>query len=69
VTRRALITGGSRGIGFAIASRLAVEGWDLLLSARGKPKLDEAVSALSGSRTSSGASVSGVQADLKDPPT
>ena len=48
MTRRsALITGGSAGIGLAVASALAEDGWDLTIAARDQAKLDDAVAALS----------------------
>jgi len=40
--RRALITGGSRGIGLGIATQLAAEGVNLVLAARDAHKLNEA---------------------------
>ena len=42
----ALITGGSSGLGFAIARRLLEKGYTPILIARGKEKLDAAVDAL-----------------------
>lgn len=53
----ALITGGSSGIGFAIASRFAKEGYKTLITGRNKEKLDLAVSEL-------GDNVEGLQFDM-----
>jgi short-subunit dehydrogenase len=39
--RRALITGGSKGIGLAIAKALAAEGCDLHLAARTQSELEK----------------------------
>ena len=45
--RSALITGGSTGIGRAIAAALVQDGWDLTIAARDPAKLTDAVAALS----------------------
>ncbi|MGA1827488.1 SDR family NAD(P)-dependent oxidoreductase, partial [Microbacterium sp.] len=44
--RVALITGGSRGIGFAIARRLVAEGASVVITGRRQESLDAAVAAL-----------------------
>ncbi|MCR2793330.1 SDR family oxidoreductase [Microbacterium sp. zg.Y625] len=46
-----LITGASRGIGFAIAERLVAEGGSVVITGRGADALDEAVAALGGAAT------------------
>ncbi|HYB82089.1 MAG TPA: SDR family oxidoreductase [Mycobacterium sp.] len=46
--KTALITGASRGIGFAIAQRLIAEGARVCLTARNQESLDEAVAELGG---------------------
>ncbi|GIG59510.1 oxidoreductase [Longispora fulva] len=57
-----VITGGSRGLGFATAQALVADGAKVVLSSRGAGKLEEAVGAL-------GANAVGVPADLADPGT
>lgn len=58
--KRALVTGGSRGIGLSIATTLAREGVRVCLAARGQETLDEAVATL----RASGADAIGVSVDL-----
>ncbi|MBY6365240.1 SDR family NAD(P)-dependent oxidoreductase [Rhodococcoides corynebacterioides] len=48
MTRAALITGGSRGIGLAVARRLASQGWSVLLTGRRQDTLDEAANTVRG---------------------
>jgi NAD(P)-dependent dehydrogenase (short-subunit alcohol dehydrogenase family) len=49
LSRTALITGASRGLGLALARRLAHEGWTLIIDARGESDLEAARAELSGS--------------------
>lgn len=60
--RAALITGGSSGIGLAIARALAEEGYGVTISARGEERLDAAAEELS----AGGAEVETVAADALD---
>src|SRR4029450_4114156 len=60
-SRGAGITGGSRGIGKAIARALAAEGVDLALIARGKEQLDKTVAEIC---KTAGVRVLGVPADI-----
>ncbi|GAC57813.1 putative oxidoreductase [Gordonia hirsuta DSM 44140 = NBRC 16056] len=60
--KAALITGGSRGIGAAIAERFAQSGWDLTISARGLDALEETAARL----RSIGGRVEVVPADMTD---
>lgn len=59
--KTALVTGGSQGIGLAIARALAGEGARVLLSARTKVKLDQAVNTL---RSEFGDRIFGYTADV-----
>jgi NAD(P)-dependent dehydrogenase (short-subunit alcohol dehydrogenase family) len=59
--RSAIITGASKGIGFAIATRFSTDGADVAIVARGKEALDSAVAEIE--KTAKG-KVIGVQADV-----
>ena len=48
--RSAIVTGGSKGIGLAVATRFAASGADVAIFARGKEALDEAVAAIKNKR-------------------
>jgi NAD(P)-dependent dehydrogenase (short-subunit alcohol dehydrogenase family) len=62
--QRALVTGGSKGIGAAVATVLAQEHCDLHLAARNKPALDELATQL---RAEHGVEVTVHAVDLRDP--
>jgi 3-oxoacyl-[acyl-carrier protein] reductase len=59
--RAAIVTGGSKGIGFAVATRFAASGADVAMVARNGEPLREAVAAI---RKSTKARVIGVEADV-----
>src|SRR5579862_3944710 len=59
--RAAIVTGGSKGIGFAIAARFAASGADVAIVARAPEPLKEAVAAI---RKSTQTRVIGIQADV-----
>ena len=60
----ALITGASSGIGATYADRLARRGYDLILVARNRERLDALATRLA---DETGRSVSVIAADLNDP--
>jgi NAD(P)-dependent dehydrogenase (short-subunit alcohol dehydrogenase family) len=59
--RSAVVTGGSKGIGLAVATQFAASGADVAIVARGRPALDEAAMAI---RSSAQAHVVAIQADV-----
>lgn len=59
--KRALVTGGSKGIGLSIAQALAAEGADVLICARDAATVDKAKSTIAPAR---GAKIAGVAADV-----
>jgi 3-oxoacyl-[acyl-carrier protein] reductase len=62
--KKAIVTGGTRGIGRAISSLLAAEGCDVAICARHKEAVDETVAALTGT----GVKATGGAVDVADLP-
>lgn len=62
----ALITGGSRGLGFALAAALAARGWTLILDGRDHATLENARAALAQQRADPHAIIA-VPGDVTDP--
>ncbi|MEY2554733.1 MAG: hypothetical protein QOC57_2593, partial [Ilumatobacteraceae bacterium] len=61
----ALITGGSRGFGLALATSLVDDGWDVVIDGRDRGALDEAVHAMQ--QLPGGGTIRGVVGDVADP--
>src|SRR6266550_4726814 len=59
--RSAIVTGGSKGLGFGIATRFAASGADVLIAARGREALDAAVKSIGAGAKGS---VVGAQGDV-----
>ncbi|MDX2258844.1 MAG: SDR family NAD(P)-dependent oxidoreductase, partial [Hyphomicrobiaceae bacterium] len=59
--KTAVVTGSTAGIGLEIARTLAIEGCDVVVSGRAKPKVDAAVAGIA---ASGGSHVRGVVADV-----
>src|SRR6187401_2397515 len=63
--RRAIVTGGTRGIGRAIAKALLAEGAQVMITGRDKTRVDAAVRELAAEAHKS-ASIVGAAADVRD---
>lgn len=61
----ALITGGSKGLGLALATSLVEAGWIVVIDGRDAAAIDEAVQALRAA--SNGQAVTGIAGDVADP--
>src|SRR5687767_12311988 len=64
--RVAVITGASQGLGLALATALAAEGWNLVIDARNAARLDDAVALIAATAPAS-ARVVAVAGDVSDP--
>jgi 3-dehydrosphinganine reductase len=63
---RALITGGSSGIGLALSQQLAAEGANVLILARDRDRLTQAAESIRASRASANQTVETLSADVAD---
>lgn len=65
LARHAIVTGGTRGIGFAIAKAMVAGGCRVMITGRDKRRITEAVSRL-GPSAANGGSIEGRVADVRD---
>jgi 3-oxoacyl-[acyl-carrier protein] reductase len=61
--KTALVTGGSKGIGYAIAAALIENNWNVVITARNAPELEQAATTLN---SLGGGKAVGVQADARN---
>ncbi|MDX1992914.1 MAG: SDR family NAD(P)-dependent oxidoreductase [bacterium] len=66
ISKTALITGASRGLGLALARELVQQGWSLIINARGRDALNKAASELK-RLVVPGAMVTAIAGDVTDP--
>jgi NAD(P)-dependent dehydrogenase (short-subunit alcohol dehydrogenase family) len=66
ISKTALITGASRGLGLALARDLVRQGWSLIINARGRDALNEAAAELK-RLVVPGAMVTAIAGDVTDP--
>jgi NAD(P)-dependent dehydrogenase (short-subunit alcohol dehydrogenase family) len=64
MVRRAIVTGGSRGIGYAIAKAIAADGGQVLITGLDQGRLDRAVHALA-QETNAAGRVAGARSDVR----
>jgi 3-dehydrosphinganine reductase len=64
--KRILITGGSRGIGLAVATLLASKGADITILARDKNRIEQALTEIRNSASSSSQRIAGISVDVTD---
>lgn len=64
-----ILTGASRGLGFATAAALVADGANVVISSRDQARVDEAVAALNANGPATGDLARGLAADLADPDT
>ena len=67
MTSVAVITGGSQGLGYALAEGLINRGWAVVLDARREKNLDEVVGRLRATAETGGGSVVAIAGDVTDP--
>jgi NAD(P)-dependent dehydrogenase (short-subunit alcohol dehydrogenase family) len=65
IMQAALITGGSRGFGLALATSLVQDGWSVIIDGRDRAALNDAVEKLGVARR--GGAVLGIAGDIADP--
>jgi NAD(P)-dependent dehydrogenase (short-subunit alcohol dehydrogenase family) len=64
--RTALITGGTKGFGLALASSLVADGWTIVIDGRDETALNDAVKTIGDGAAADGGKVVGIAGDISD---